>query len=131
MLGFMDAEPFDSAALEAHWVTNERELNRIRIMPRPVREVQATKAERLEAEQDAIESRLGFDSPTNASSNCASYLSHGHRIYLPSPEEIEALKRQIRAEKEAEEALNGGPPYLMYRQPRVGRTEYSQGRIRN
>jgi len=77
MLGFMDAEPFDSAALEAHWVTNERELNRIRIMPRPVREVQATKAERLEAEQDAIESRLGFDSPTNASSNCASYLSHG------------------------------------------------------
>jgi hypothetical protein len=53
-------------------------------------------------------------------------------VYLPSPEEIEALKRQIRAENEAKEALEGGPSCLMsYRQPRVGRTEYSQGRVRN
>ncbi len=53
-------------------------------------------------------------------------------VYLPSPEEIEALKRQIRVENEAKEALEGGPPHLMsYRQPRVGRTEYSQGHIRN
>jgi hypothetical protein len=52
-------------------------------------------------------------------------------VYLPSPEEIEALKRQIRAENEAKEAREGGPPHLkLYRQPRVGRTDYSHGRIR-
>jgi hypothetical protein len=42
---------------------------------------------------------------------------------LPSREEIDALKRQIRAENEAREALKGDPPYLnTYRQPKVGRT---------
>jgi hypothetical protein len=51
-------------------------------------------------------------------------------VYLPSPEQIEALKRQIRAENEAREALEGPQPFKRYRQPRVGRTEYSQGRIR-
>jgi hypothetical protein len=130
--GLMDAEPFDSDALESRRVTNERELNRIRNMPHHVSEHHATEAERLEADQDAIESRLGFDSRSHATSNCASYLSHGHRIYVPSPEEIEALKRQIRAENEAKESLEGSPSCLMsYRPPRVGRTEYSQGRIRN
>src|SRR5262249_46179221 len=99
---------------------------RIRNMPRLVRDLHAAEAERLDAEQDAIESRLGFDSPAHASSNSASDQSQGHRIYLPSLEEIEALKRQIRAEKEQ----SGGPPHLkMYRQPKVFRTEYSQGRI--
>ena len=63
----MDAEPFDNEALESLWVTNERELNRIRNMSRRVRELHATEAKRLEAEQDAIESRL-FDSPTHAGS---------------------------------------------------------------
>ena len=53
-------------------------------------------------------------------------------VYLPSPDEIEALKRQIRVENEAKETWQGGPPCLMsYRQSRVGRTEYSQGHIRN
>jgi hypothetical protein len=52
--------------------------------------------------------------------------------YLPSLAEIEVLKRRIRAEKGAREALkHSGPPHLkMYRQPKVVRTEYSQGRIR-
>jgi hypothetical protein len=131
MLSAMDAKPLESDALASLWVANERELNRIRNMPRRVRELHATDVKRLEVEQDAIESRL-FDSPTHPGSTCASYLGRGRRtVYLPSPEEIEALKRQIRAENESKEALAGGPPNLMYRQPRVGRTEYSQGRIRN
>jgi len=51
-------------------------------------------------------------------------------VYLPSLAEIAVLKLQIRAEKEAKEALEGGPLYLrMYRQPRVLRTDYSQRRI--
>jgi hypothetical protein len=51
-------------------------------------------------------------------------------VYLPSLAEITVMKRQIRAEKEAKEALQGGPPYLkIYRQTRVFRTDYSQGRI--
>jgi hypothetical protein len=51
-------------------------------------------------------------------------------VYLPSLAEIAVLKRQIRAEKEAKEALEGGPLYLkMYRQARAFRTDYSQGRI--
>jgi hypothetical protein len=52
-------------------------------------------------------------------------------VYLPSPEKIEALKRQIRAENEAKEAQEGPQHLKRYRQPRVGRTEYSQGRILN
>jgi hypothetical protein len=53
------------------------------------------------------------------------------RVYLPSPEEIDALKRQIRAENEARQTSQGGPEHLnMYRHPRVLRTDYSQGRIR-
>jgi hypothetical protein len=53
-------------------------------------------------------------------------------VYLPSPEQIEALKRQIRAENEGRETLRDGPQYLkMYRQPKVLRTDYSQGRIRH
>jgi len=131
MLSAMSAEPCDSDGIESRWVTNERSLNRIRNMSRRVRELHASEAKRLEVEQDAIESRL-FDSPTHAGSTCASYLGRGRRtVYLPSPEEIEALKRQIRAENESKEALAGGPPNLMYCQPRVGRTEYSQGRIRS
>jgi hypothetical protein len=41
------------------------------------------------------------------------------RVYLPSPKEIEALKRQIRAENEAKETMEGGPPCLMSYQDRV------------
>jgi hypothetical protein len=80
MLIAMDAEPFESDAIESRLLANERELP---------------------------------------------------RVYLPSLDEIEALKRQIRAENEAREALEEeGPPYLkMYRQPRVLKTDYSQGRI--
>jgi hypothetical protein len=52
-------------------------------------------------------------------------------VYLPSPEQIEALKRQIRAENESRETHRDGPQCLkMYRQPKVLRTDYSQGRIR-
>jgi hypothetical protein len=132
MLIAMDTEPFDSDALESRWAANERELKRIRNMPRLVRELHAANAERLAAEQDSIESRL-FDRSTQAGSNCASFLPHGRqRPYLPPPEEIEVLKRQIRAENESRESPENGPPNLnMYRQPRVGRTNYSQGRIGN
>jgi len=50
--------------------------------------------------------------------------------YLPSLVEIEVLKRQIRAEKEAKQAMGGGPLYLkMDRQPMVFRTDHSQGHI--
>jgi hypothetical protein len=53
-------------------------------------------------------------------------------VYLPSPEQIEALKRQIRAENEFRETLRDGPQHLkMYRQPKVLRTDYSQRRIRH
>jgi hypothetical protein len=52
-------------------------------------------------------------------------------VYLPSPLEIETLKRQIRSENEAKQASEDGPPYLnMYRHPRILKTGYSQGRIR-
>jgi hypothetical protein len=50
-------------------------------------------------------------------------------IWLPSLEEIDALKRQIRTENEARKG-NGSHPYLkIYRQPKVGRIDYSQGNI--
>jgi hypothetical protein len=53
-----------------------------------------------------------------------------HTAYLPSLAEIAVMKRQIRDEKEAEEALAAGPLYLkMYRHPRVFKTDYSQGHI--
>ncbi len=52
-------------------------------------------------------------------------------VYLPSLKEIDALKRQIRAENEARQAIQDGQPQLnMYRQPRILKTDYSQGRIR-
>jgi hypothetical protein len=52
-------------------------------------------------------------------------------VYLPPPEEIEALKRQIREENDAREARAGSPPHLnMYRHPRILKTDYSQGRVR-
>jgi hypothetical protein len=51
------------------------------------------------------------------------------RVSLPSREEIDALKRLIRAENEAREGRKGGPRYLaIYRQPRVGRTN-SHGHV--
>jgi len=41
-------------------------------------------------------------------------------FYLPSLAEIAVMKGQIRGEKEAKEArLNGAPPHLMWREPRV------------
>jgi len=44
-------------------------------------------------------------------------------FYLPSLAEIAVMKGQIRGEKEAKEArLNGAPPHLMWREPRVFRT---------
>jgi hypothetical protein len=49
----------------------------------------------------------------------------------PSLEEIDTMKRQIRAENDAREALkHRGPSHLtMYREPKVRRTSYSDGRI--
>jgi hypothetical protein len=45
--------------------------------------------------------------------------------YLPSLAEIEVLKRQIRAEKEAKQAVSGGPLYLnLDRQPRTLSTNH-------
>lgn len=72
-----------------------------------------------------------FDSDANEF-RCFANERESPRVYLPSPEEIEALKQHIRAENEARDALEAGSLYRqIYRQPRVGRTEYSQGRIRN
>jgi hypothetical protein len=72
-----------------------------------------------------------FDSDANES-RCLADEQELPRVYLPSPQEIESLKRHIRAENEAREALEDAPPYRqMHRRPRVFRTEYSQGRIRN
>jgi hypothetical protein len=44
-------------------------------------------------------------------------------VRMPSPEEIETVKRQIRAEKDARDALRGrGPSQLKaYRRPKVCR----------
>jgi hypothetical protein len=52
-------------------------------------------------------------------------------VRLPSREQIETLKRQIRAENQARETLRGRGPsrFKMYRQPKVGRTNYGQGYI--
>jgi hypothetical protein len=50
---------------------------------------------------------------------------------VPSREEIETVKGQIRAENDARDAKKCcSSPYLrMYRQPKVRRTSYSAGRI--
>jgi hypothetical protein len=53
-------------------------------------------------------------------------------VYLPSPEEIAAMMRQIRKENAVKETKEGGPAYLqMYRQPKVMRTNYSRGDTRS
>ncbi|HEV3303725.1 MAG TPA: hypothetical protein VG055_28995 [Planctomycetaceae bacterium] len=44
-------------------------------------------------------------------------------VFLPSPEEIDVLKHQIRAENEAKDAPEGPQHFKRYREPRVGRTE--------
>jgi hypothetical protein len=51
-------------------------------------------------------------------------------VRMPSLEEIETLKRQIRDEKEARDALRGrGPSQLKtYRRPKICRTSYGAGR---
>jgi len=62
-------EPVDERdSLEAYWKANSRELNRIRAMPGLDRELHASNAERLEAEQDLIEWQLGCDRPSDAAS---------------------------------------------------------------
>ena len=48
------------------------------------------------------------------------------RVRMPSREEIESVKQQIRAENEARKAPKG---LKSYRPPKVGRTTYSQGPI--
>ncbi len=50
-------------------------------------------------------------------------------VRMPSPEEIETVKRQIRAEREAREAHRGPPQLKSYRRPKVCRTTYTQGHI--
>jgi hypothetical protein len=51
--------------------------------------------------------------------------------YMPSPEEIETLKRKIRAENDAIKLAEGSHAHVMeYREPRVGRTQYSSGDLR-
>jgi hypothetical protein len=47
-------------------------------------------------------------------------------VRLPSLEEIEVLKRQIRAENDTKKELKR---LKSYRPPKIGRTTYSQGRI--
>jgi hypothetical protein len=49
---------------------------------------------------------------------------------VPSREEIETVKGQIRTENDAREANKRcSPPYLrMYREPKIRRTSYSAGR---
>ncbi len=58
----MSTEPLslDPYALEARWQANKRELGRIAAMPGPDREIHASEAEQLEAEQDPIEWQLGL-----------------------------------------------------------------------
>jgi len=58
----MDSASLDPYALEARWHANERELARIAAMPGLDREIHASAAERIEAEQDRIEWQLGCDS---------------------------------------------------------------------
>jgi hypothetical protein len=64
----MENESLDPYALESRWQANERELNRIAAMPGLDREMHASAAERIEAEQDRIEWQLGFDRPCDANS---------------------------------------------------------------
>ncbi|HEV3304682.1 MAG TPA: hypothetical protein VG055_33835 [Planctomycetaceae bacterium] len=66
----MSTEPLslDPYALEARWQANKRELGRIAAMPGLDREMHAVDAERIEAEQDAIEHALAFDCPADAAS---------------------------------------------------------------
>jgi hypothetical protein len=113
-----ERSPLDIEALESLWVTSERRLACIRNMPSRVRHLHAAEADRLAGELDAIERRLGFDSPTHGGPDGASDLPHrGRSVYLPSPKEIESLKRQIRAENEAREALKGGRPDRLQQRP--------------
>jgi hypothetical protein len=50
------------------------------------------------------------------------------KVRMPSLEEIETVKRQIRAEKDAKEALSGGVPSELsrYRRPKICRVSYSR-----
>jgi hypothetical protein len=61
-------EPLDPEALEAKWQSNERELNRIAAAPGLDRELCHAEVDRLEAEQDEIEFRLGFGNPAQLDS---------------------------------------------------------------
>jgi hypothetical protein len=63
-------EPLDRE--EAHWQANEPELSRIVAAPGLDRELCHAEVERLEAEQDEIEFRLGFDNPSQAGSRRSS-----------------------------------------------------------
>jgi hypothetical protein len=55
----MSIEPL-SLDLDARWQANKRELGRIATMPGLDREIHASEAERLEAQQDRIEWPLGL-----------------------------------------------------------------------
>jgi branched-subunit amino acid aminotransferase/4-amino-4-deoxychorismate lyase len=51
------------------------------------------------------------------------------RVRMPSREEIESVKQQIRAENDARDAHRGPPQLKVYRRPKVCRTTYSQGHV--
>jgi hypothetical protein len=50
-------------------------------------------------------------------------------VRMPSHEEIESVKLQIRAERQARDAHRGPSHLRTYRRPKVCRTTYSQGHI--
>jgi hypothetical protein len=56
----------DRAKLGTKWKTNEDELNRIHAMTGLDQQLFAKREEELLAEQDAIESELGFTTPVRA-----------------------------------------------------------------
>ncbi len=51
------------------------------------------------------------------------------RVRMPSREEIETVKRQIRAENDARDVHRGPPQLKVYRRPKVCRTSYGQRHI--
>jgi hypothetical protein len=58
----------DRDSLESQWRANEAQLNRITAASGLDRELSAAEVERLEAEQDRIEWKLGFEGPADAES---------------------------------------------------------------
>jgi hypothetical protein len=52
------SDPIDREALQAKWKANALELNRLYMLPGPVRKMDSDRIDALEAEQDALEFKL-------------------------------------------------------------------------